>query len=138
MDPQPLAATARLATLEANYADRDAEFNKRLAHLDDLHVGPTPIKDAHSDRMATLEAVATDFATWRPSVDDLLDDVRIVVQRLEKSNDHAAFDEMPLNTGLHRTPTKAAAQQAAGLTGETPVMGHHIAMTTRDSGSGSS
>jgi hypothetical protein len=32
-DPQPLAATARIATLEVNYANRDAEFTKRLADL---------------------------------------------------------------------------------------------------------
>jgi hypothetical protein len=76
-DPQPLTATARHATLEANYADHDAKFSKRLSHLEALRVGP--IKDMHSDRVATLEAMAADFAVWRPGVDGLLDDVRIAV-----------------------------------------------------------
>jgi hypothetical protein len=77
VDPHPLTATARHATLETNYADHDAKFIKRLSHLEALHVGP--IKDMYSDRVATLEATAADFAVWRPGVDGLLDDVRIAV-----------------------------------------------------------
>jgi hypothetical protein len=74
--------------------------------------------------MVTIEVVATDFAAWRPGVDGFLDKVRIAVQKLEKSRDHAVFDELPLNTRLLHTPTKAAAQHAAGLTAELPMMGH--------------
>jgi hypothetical protein len=105
-DPQPLAVTARLATLKANYANRYAKFTKRLAHLEALRIGPT--KDVHGDRMVTLKAAAADFTSWRPDVDVLFDDVRIAVQKLEKSRDHVAFDEMSLNTGLLRTPSKVA------------------------------
>ena len=32
----------RLATLEASYADRDAEFTQRLSHLESLRIDPTP------------------------------------------------------------------------------------------------
>jgi hypothetical protein len=134
VDLQPLAAIAHLATLEANYADCDAEFSKRLAHLEALRVGP--YKDVHGDQMATLEAAAADFAAWRPGVDGLLDDVRITVQKLEKSRDRAVFDEMPLNSGILHTPTKAAAQHAAGFTAEPPVIGHRVNLTARVSGSG--
>jgi hypothetical protein len=106
-DPQPLATTARIASLEANYADRDAEFSKRLAHLEALRVDPT--KDAHGGRVAPLEVAAADFAAWKPGVDGLLDDVRLVVQKLEKTHERAVFDEMPLNTGLLHASSKVAA-----------------------------
>ena len=44
-DPSAPGASAvafRLATLEASYADRDAEFTQRLSHLESLRIDPTP------------------------------------------------------------------------------------------------
>jgi hypothetical protein len=73
-DPQPLAATARIAMLEANYANCDAEFTKRLADLEALH--HVTASDKPDNRMATLEAAAVDYAAWRSGVEGLLDDVR--------------------------------------------------------------
>jgi hypothetical protein len=59
--------------------------------------------------VAPLEVAATDFAAWKPGVDGLLDDVRLVVQKLEKTHERAVFDEMPLNTGLLHASSKVAA-----------------------------
>ena len=58
-DPQPLAVSTRLASLEACYADRDAEFSKRLADLEGLRVD---IRAADDDRVASLEATTASLA----------------------------------------------------------------------------
>ena len=58
-DPQPLVVSTRLASLEASYADRDAEFSKRLADLEGLRVD---IRAADDDRVASLEATTASLA----------------------------------------------------------------------------
>lgn len=69
--------------LEANYTDRDAKFTQRLMDLESLRMAH--ILDEHDDRVAALEATTTEFASWLPGVDGVLDDVRIAVQQLERS-----------------------------------------------------
>jgi hypothetical protein len=69
-------------------------------------------------------------------MDGMLDDVRIAVQKLEKSRERELFDEISHGSGLLPTPTKATAHFSAGFPTEPPVMGHRIDSTTRDSGSG--
>lgn len=46
-----------------------------------------------------------------------------------------AFDETPHCPPL-LTPTQAAARSSSGFPAKTPVMGHHVPLTTRDLGSG--
>ena len=49
------------ATLEASYADRDAEFSQRLSHLESLRIGPNSIE--RDDRVKQLEATTADLVS---------------------------------------------------------------------------
>jgi hypothetical protein len=143
--PATSAVVSRLATLEASYADRDAEFTQRLSHLESLRSGHVD----RDERVNQLEAATADLASWRPSVDDVLDDVRLAVKKLEKTRDRDVFDAMSHGPGLlptptkalassrdrdvfdamshkpgsHSSPTTAAVHVSAGLTANPPVMG---------------
>ncbi|XP_066391685.1 uncharacterized protein [Miscanthus floridulus] len=162
-DPFALGASAVafcLATLEASYTDRDAEFTRCLSHLESLRIGANSVE--RDDRVKQLEATTADLTSWCPSVDGVLDDVCIAVKKLEKSHDRDVFDALSHGPGLLSTPTKAlassrdrdvfdtmshgssllptptkaAVQVSAGLTANPPVMGHHVESTPQDSGSG--
>lgn len=46
------------------------------------------------------------------------------------------FDAIPQHTGSSPTPTPATAHFSSGLPAKLPVIGYHVDLTTRDSGSG--
>lgn len=114
---------ARLATLEATYADRDTEFDKRLTDLEALRLGST--RDARVDFAAGCSGVHSHF-----------DEVHNSQSKLDKACAREVFDSVPQRAGFPSPSFKAAAQHAAGLTAELPVLGRRVESTTRDSGSG--
>ncbi|CAD6255166.1 unnamed protein product [Miscanthus lutarioriparius] len=123
----------RLASLEASYVDRDADYSQRISELEAIRV--TQIKDERDARVAALESTAADLAAWRPGVEGLLDDVRLQVQKLGVKCDRAVFDTMSHQPGIIPSPTLAVMHSSARLTADRPH-GHRVNTTTRDVASG--
>lgn len=80
-DPQVNAIENHMASVEACYTDRDAEFNNRLATLEALRVITN--KDLLDDRVSMLEKAMAELSSWKPEADGILDNVRIAVRKLE-------------------------------------------------------
>jgi hypothetical protein len=83
----PIVATVkqRLASLEANYVDRDTEYAQRTTDLEAVHA--TDVKDERHARVATLEKATADLAAWRPDMEGVLDDIRLEVQKFTNPRD---------------------------------------------------
>jgi hypothetical protein len=120
----PIAATVeqRLASLEANYVDLEAARAVDAAA-------------SHDVRVAALEKVTADLATWRPGMEGLLDDIKLEVQKLTAPRDRQVFEAMSHQPGILASPPTAPTQFVTGLNAKPPD-GHGFDPTTRDVVSG--
>ncbi|XP_066337418.1 uncharacterized protein [Miscanthus floridulus] len=66
----------------------------------------------------------------------VLDDIRIAVQKMAKTQARAVFDELPHGHSVDNSSTKAVANSSDGFPAELPVFGRRVEPTTRDTGPG--
>jgi hypothetical protein len=106
-DSSSASVEKRLADLEVTNSARLSDYSQRLSSLEDNRV--SAVKLMADPRIAAIEKVTADLASWRPGVDGVLDDIHKDVTRLVHSLDRQVFDEMSHRPASFAVPTTATA-----------------------------
>lgn len=112
--------------LDKRFADRDAEWERQLA---DVH-------DDYNSHITTLEKVAGSLEEWRPEIEGTMDDVRLVVKKLNIHAERAALENHSASPGVLAPSPSAAGRPPAGNMADRPH-GHRVEPICREDGYGS-
>ena len=87
----------RFSDQDHDRAARDAALNTRLTSLESACSGLESLRLAHANddrdnRVTALEVAAMDLGTWRPTVEAMVDNLRLEVKRISTNWDQQLAD----------------------------------------------
>jgi hypothetical protein len=123
MDP---SSKILLDEIEKKLTTMDLKWDQRFVDF----------KRSRDERLVVLEQTCSDFEKWRSSVDAALNDVKLLLRKMNKQWDQALLEHSSSDQGLLRRPDPHSDQSPPMLHPDGPV-GHREDLHNREQGFGS-